>query len=300
LVAALTDLGARIEPAAAVPGLPLDIVGTPLSGSEVVLDAGASSQFVSALMLLAPRLQGGLAIRLVSEPPSRPYLDLTEDVLARFGAGVAWRGAREVRIPSCRLEPAVFEVEADWSAAAFPMAAAALTGGSVEIAELRLDSRQGDAAVARLLEGIGCTVDPTSGGVRLSGRADKPLVACLRDAPDLFPALAVVVASRGGRLDGLAGLAGKESDRLAVMTDRLSRLGFDVRSTSDTFTAAGTAPSAVATGAPLSPADDHRIAMALAVAGSVVRGVRVAEPGCVSKSWPEFWGAWEKLFPNAS
>lgn len=303
LVDALAQLGAAITtgqgPGAGV-ALPLEIVGRELGGGVVTLDPSASSQFLSALLLLAPRLRQGLTVRLTGPPPSRPYLDLTTEVLAAVGVAVEWRGPLEVGVAPVRPTPATFVVEGDWSAAAFPMAAAAVAGGAVEVVGVRLDSRQGDAAVARLLAGTGCAVAATPDGVRLSGPARRPLVADLRDTPDLFPPLAVVTACVGGQLEGLAGLAVKESDRVAVMTDRLARLGFAVWCRADAFGAGGGAPPPRGCEEPLSPSRDHRIAMALAVAGSVVRGVRIGAPSCVAKSWPGFWEAWANLFVNGT
>jgi len=159
---------------------------------------------------------------------------------------------------------------------------------------VRRDSPQGDAVVAALLEEAGCCVTDTVAGVAVEGPARRGLEADLRDTPDLFPALAVVVACAGGRLEGLGGLAAKESHRLAVMGSHLQALGFDVQWDEATFaarpSAAGQAPKE-----PFNPHRDHRIAMALAVAGLVVPGVRVAEPGCVAKSWPDFWTRWRQL-----
>jgi len=291
LVAALRALGAAI----AGEGLPLAVAGRPLRGGTVALDAAASSQFVSALLLLAPRLPDGLEIVLATPPPSRPYVGLTVEVLRAFGASVeSSDDGRRFRVAG-PLRPATFAVEGDWSAAAFPCAAVAAAGGEVTIAGVRLDSAQGDAAIVRLLADAGCGVRAVPGGVVVSGRALRPLRADLADTPDLFPALAVVVAFAGGRLTGLAGLAAKESDRLAVMADRLRRLGLPVRAEGDVFSAPGGRPTGRPTVDPLDPAEDHRVAMALAVAGTVVPGVRIASAGCVAKSWPEFWPAWRAL-----
>ena len=131
--------------------------------------------------------------------------------------------------------------------------------------------------------------------MQLEGPSRRPLAADLRDAPDLFPAMAVVVASAGGRLTGLEGLAVKESDRLAVMTAHLRRLGVTVRSGRGWFESDGGLREASAPSSPLSPEADHRVAMALAVAGCVVPGLRVGDPACVDKSWPGFWRQWAAL-----
>jgi 3-phosphoshikimate 1-carboxyvinyltransferase len=297
LVAALTRLGARIEPVRGpAPTLPLTISGLALAGGEVALDASSSSQFVSALLLLGAVLQDGLVVRLAAPPPSRPYLDLTAEVLEAFGARVA-EGASGTTfsVRGGGLAPAEITVEGDWSAAAFPLAAAAVAGGKVEVAGLRRASRQGDAAVLGILERAGCRGVSLPDGVALAGPATGTVTADLRDTPDLFPALAVVVATAGGRLEGLEGLATKESDRLTVMTKHLGALGFSVDRGEGWFASPGGVPRRASPHAPLDPAADHRIAMALAVAGCVVGGVRVLEPACVAKSWPEFWGVWEAL-----
>ena len=297
LVAALRRLGADVGPAAGGEDrLPLIVRGRPLRGGEVALDSRESSQHVSALLLLGARLERGLAVELPAPPPSRPYVALTADVLAAFGVAVREEKAgRRLVVDGGRLRPAHYPVEPDWSAAAFPFAAVACIGGEVTGCGLDLASHQGDARLAALLAAAGCSVEAVPGGVRVRGPVRAPLVADLRDAPDLFPALAVVVAHRGGRLTGLGGLRVKESDRLAVMLDRLAALGFEVGGDGESFTAAGSPPPASAPAAALEPAGDHRIAMALAVAGLLVPGTRIADPACVAKSWPEFWRTWQQL-----
>jgi 3-phosphoshikimate 1-carboxyvinyltransferase len=299
LVAALRTLGARIDPVEGVADvLPLRVHGQPLRGGRVAVDASVSSQFVSALLLLGATLRDGLEIRLAAPPPSRPYVELTVEVLSAFGAPpVAADEGRTWKIRGGGLAPAEFAVEGDWSAAAFPLAAAAVAGGRVEVVGVRRGSRQGDAAVLEMLARAGCRAVESPRGVVLEGPAKAPLEADLRDAPDLFPPLAVVVAAVGGRLTGLGRLATKESDRLAVMTGRLAALGFVVEAGVHWFAGSGEARAGRAVGTPLDPAADHRVAMALAVAGCVVPGVVVSNPGCVAKSWPGFWDAWRGIVP---
>ena len=300
LVGALRRLGAAIE-ARGAGSLPLAVSGRALAGRETALDASASSQFVSALLLLGAALPDGLVVRLPAPPPSRPYLDLTAEVLEAFGARVACReGDTVFEVAGGGLGPADFAVEGDWSAAAFPLAAVAVAGGRVEVAGVRTGSRQGDAVILEILRAAGCTVGATGEGVVIGGPATHPVEADLRDAPDAFPALAVVTAALGGRLEGLEGLAAKESDRLAVMADRLTAIGYRVARGASWFEADGGTPPARAPDAPLDPATDHRVAMALAVAGCVTPGVRILDPGCVAKSWPGFWGDWGDLVSEGS
>lgn len=302
LVTALRALGATIEPAhggdLTALGLPLRVTGRELAGGRVSLDPSASSQFVSALLLLGSRLPRGLTVSLQAPPPSRPYLDLTSEVLSSFGAQVVEsRGGREWAVVGDALKPTSFTVEGDWSAAAFPLAAAAVAGGGwVEIEGLRSDSRQGDAVALQMLVEAGCQTREAGRSVAIKGPVTRPLRGDLRDCPDLFPALAVVVAARGGRLTGLGGLETKESNRTAVMARLLAMLGFDVQLCGDEFVGPGRIPAGVSSDAPLWPEGDHRIAMAVAVAGSVVRGVQVADSGCVAKSWPAFWAVWPGIF----
>lgn len=297
LVQALRHLGASIRPG--VPGrgdhLPLVVEGRVLAGGRVTLDASASSQFVSALLMLAPLLPAGLEVRLPVAPPSRPYIDLTLGVLRAFGveveaeaAGLAWS------VAPGRYRPICFTVEGDWSAAAFPIVAAAVAGGDVEVLGVAPGSPQGDARILDILVEAGCRVTATAGGVRLQGPAARPLDADLRDAPDLFPALAVALARLGGRLVGLSGLVHKESDRLGEMERLLGELGASLQRDGDELRARGGTRLA-APSHDLSPAGDHRVAMALAVAGLVAPGLRLGEPRCVGKSWPRFWEAWEGL-----
>jgi 3-phosphoshikimate 1-carboxyvinyltransferase len=299
LVGALRALGASIAGHGATTlELPLRIAGRALAGAEVVIDASDSSQFVSALLLLGATLPQGLVVRLPAPPPSRPYVRLTTHVLEAFGASaVESEGGRLWSVRGAALSPAEFVVEGDWSAAAFPLAAAAVSGGEVEVVGVRRDSPQGDAAVLGALGRAGCTVRDSARGVVVAGPARRALAADLRDTPDLFPALAVVVAVIGGTLTGLGGLAAKESDRLAVMADRLARIGFAVDAGAGRFSSPGGVPRADASREALDPAGDHRVAMALAVAGCAVAGVRVADPGCVGKSWPGFWEAWKGILP---
>ncbi|MBI4917321.1 MAG: 3-phosphoshikimate 1-carboxyvinyltransferase [Acidobacteria bacterium] len=297
LVRALVGLGADVTPESpGEPRLPLRVRGRSLVGGRVHLDPSESSQFVSALLLLGPCLRDGVEIVLEAAPPSRPYVALTAEVLAAFGGRCeSAEDGRIVRAAPGGLRPATFVVEGDWSAAAFPLAAAAVAGGEVEVAGVRRDSHQGDAVVAGLLAEAGCRVRATTQGVALAGPATRPVVADLRDTPDLFPALAVVTAVVGGRLTGLSGLAAKESDRLEVMVAHLQALGFRVGVEDGTFTSRGGLKGIAAPVGALAPAGDHRVAMALAVAGAVVPGVRVADPGCVAKSWPGFWVRWDEL-----
>lgn len=293
LLRSLAGMGAECIPRASNgQALPLEVRGGHLQGTTAVLDPSLSSQFVSALMFAGVRLPDGLQVALTSPAPSRPYVGLTQEVLQAFGAEVEVEElAVRVKGP---LVPASYVVEGDWSAAAFPAAAVAVAGGEVEVLGVSPTSNQGDAVCFRLLQEIGCRGERTAQGVRLLGPGHRPLMANLHDTPDLFPPLAVVVAVLGGELLGLATLAGKESPRLAVMGEHLLALGFDVSWGEDWFRGSGRQRPVVPEEA-LDPVADHRVAMALAVAGLLRPGLKLANPQCVAKSWPGFFNDWFSL-----
>lgn len=288
LLTALRALGARITGES----LPLVVEGGELAGETVRLDARVSSQFVSALLFLGCRLPAGLRVELSHPVPSWPYVEMTAAVLRVFGAEVTLDPkAAVVRGP---LAPRKLTVEGDWSAAAFPLVGVAVAGGELEVRGVRRPSVQGDAAIVEILRRAGCRMHAGTDSVRVVGPATAPFKARLSDVPDLFPPLSVLVALRGGELSGLGHLAYKESNRLAVMVDRLRQLGLEVETDGASFRGTG-GPKPRAPGYPLSPEADHRIAMALAVAGLVTPGLHLLDPGCVAKSWPGFFETWADL-----
>lgn len=288
LVQALRSLGARIQGER----LPLVVEGGELAGEVVTVDARESSQFVSALLFLGAQLPLGLRIQLPQDVPSFPYVTMTAAVLRQFGAEVHFQpDSVLVKGP---LQPRQVRVEGDWSAAAFPLVGVAVAGGDVLVQGVRPGSVQGDAALADLLRRAGCQVKDEVEGVRVRGAATRSLHARLAEVPDLFPALAVLVALRGGELTGLGHLVYKESNRVLVMARRLRQLGLHVEATIDSFSAKGE-QEPKAPPFPLSPEADHRIAMALAVVALVTPGLRLADPQCVAKSWPDFFQVWTTL-----
>ncbi len=296
LIEALRSLGCGIE--ATGGRLPARISGRTLEGGAVRLAPGVSSQFVSALLLAAPLMGQGLELELEGPIPSRPYLALTQNVLEAFGAAVEHDASMSRwRVAGGGLTPVRYRVEGDWSAAAFPLAAAAVAGGRVTVANVSPDSAQGDRAVTAVLERAGCRVGSGPGGVTVEGPARLPFEANLEDAPDLFPALAVVAASvpAGTVLDGLGALRHKESDRLSVMAENLRRLGASVEEDGQRMTVLRPIPAGGGDGVPVTAAADHRIAMAMAVAALRAGRLVLDDPSCVVKSYPEFWRDWSRL-----
>lgn len=278
--------------------LPIELEGALLNGGQVTVRPEVSSQFVSALMLSAPLMADGLDIIVDGQLPSRPYVRLTTDTLARLGVAVAHRpGSDRWRVPGGRPAPTEIAIEGDWSAAAFFVAAAAVAGGWVEIRPLSLASTQGDRSMCAIIEAAGVAVREVPDGVRIEGPARRPLGADVIDAPDLFPALAAVAATgpAGSTISGLDHLRHKESDRLSAMVDNLTRLGAELRVSGTKLTVETTARPGGSPPRPVASFSDHRIAMAMAVVSLAAGPLELDDPGCVSKSFPSFWEIWEEL-----
>ena len=296
LLDALAALGARFE---AAPGmrLPVEVWGRPLNGDRVAVAPRASSQFVTALLLMAPLTSSGLEVSIEGPIPSRPYLELTRHVLQAFGANVSDRqGGRIWRVEAGGVAPRRYRVEGDWSAAAFFMAAACVAGGRVTIDNLDPESPQGDRRLVDILRRAGAVVDAKAETVTVQGPAARPFKADLSDAPDLFPALAVVAAALppGSVLIGLENLRHKESDRLFMMIENLRRMGADVAADGSSFEVRrgmASQPEVVE----VESASDHRIAMAMAVAALAAGELEIDDDRCVTKSFPSFWREWERL-----
>jgi len=296
LLEALTRLGAKLSSRGGY--LPAEIDGAVLEGGVVEVQPEVSSQFVSALVMAAPLMRHGLDLSVSGPLPSAPYLDLTVDAMRAFGSGLEVSDDRRSwHVPPGGLKRTRYEVEGDWSAAAFFLAAAAVAGGEVEIGPLDPASRQGDRAAVRILADAGLEVDWQ--GRRLSARGPvvAPMSADLRNTPDLFPALAAVAACAppGSRFSGLDHLQHKESDRLTVMKGNLERLGAKLVVRGPEVEVEATIGEGSASPQAVTAAGDHRIAMAMAVAALAAGPLELDDPDCVAKAFPQFWTEWGRL-----
>ncbi len=287
LVEALRELGARIRYLGTRGSPPLEILAEGLRGGSLSVRAGTSSQYLSALLLVAPRAAGALRLAPEGEIASAPYLRLTAQVMVRFGIVL-----QEPAPLSFAVEPQDFagrelRVEGDYSSAGYFFAAAAITGGRVRVGNLHPDSAQADRGILEVLERMGCKVIAQGEGVSLSGGPLEPADFDLSGMPDAAPTLAVVALFARGRsrFTGLSTLRVKESDRVAALARELARLGAEIREGPD-FLEIQPRPLQ---GAMIETYEDHRMAMSFALAGLRIPGVAIRNPGCVSKSFPGFW-----------
>jgi 3-phosphoshikimate 1-carboxyvinyltransferase len=293
LVEALRGMGAAISYTGRQGFAPLHIEGRKLRGGTVTMDGGISSQFVSALMMIAPLLDGPLKIQLEGPVVSEPYIGMTASLMRIAGLDVQAR-LPLVKVPCHSYKPATLPPEPDWSSAAPWYSMVALREDlELLIKDLDEDSLQGDRVLADHFRLLGVETEKAVDGLRVyRGTRPEPGRAIsfdLRDCPDLAPSLIVTVAALGmeGHFSGLSTLPGKESDRLQALQAELGKAGIrcSVDSGSLSFI-----PQAMDLQHPVDPRGDHRIAMAFAPLAANGRPVTIMDPEVVEKSYPGFWG----------
>lgn len=289
LVEVLQKIDAEVEYAEKEGYPPLRIRGKRMRGGfDVAVSGETSSQFVSALMLGGATLPDGITLR-ISSIASGPYIDITSDILTTFGANVSREGS-VVRVRAGRLECPEYRVEGDYSSASYWFAAAAATGGTVRVRGLSVPTAQGDAGFLDILRAMGCDVVVSGDAIRVTAPAGglRGGTFDCNETPDIVPTLAAIapLASSPVEIVNVANLRVKESDRLATVTSELRALGATVEERPDGLV--------IQPGWSESPAivethEDHRIAMAFAIAGLARGNVTIAKEQVVSKSYPRFW-----------
>lgn len=287
LLTALTDLG--VDVVSEHGHLPVTVNGTgALPGGEVVVDSTQTSQFASALLLAAPLAESPLKVEPAGLGGSHRYLELTLAIMRAFGARPVTNGAG-FRVDPTGYKSTAHTIEPDASAAVYPLAAAAVTGGRVTIQGLGSRSLQPDLEIAHVLKAMGCVVTQTASETTVEGgdAVLRPVDVDLAGSPDGALAIAVtcLFADGSSRLRGLGSLRFKESDRLAATADGLTRLGAGARIEGDDLIIE---PGSVRA-ARIDTYGDHRIAMSFALAGLRISGVEIADPDVVAKTWPGFW-----------
>ena len=311
----LRTLGVEVEALAGSGRLPLRVTG-PMRHQETTVAVDRSSQFLSGLMLAAPLTAAGLTLHLTGKAVSRPYMEMTAAVMRAFGAEVE-TAPNQVRVAGGGYRsPGVYAVEPDATAASYFWAAAALTEGTVRVAGLNLSSQQGDVRFASVLEQMGCTVESDDRSLAVTGaprRKDleaahssvestrhspsgwlRGIEADLAEMSDTAPTLAVVAAIADGptTVRGIGFIRAKESDRIAAVVSELRRCGVDASEDPDGFTVS---PRQAPTGAVVRTYDDHRLAMAFSVLGLTVSGMKIENPDCAAKTFPNFYQTLDSL-----
>ncbi|HVC43752.1 MAG TPA: 3-phosphoshikimate 1-carboxyvinyltransferase [Candidatus Binataceae bacterium] len=289
LIDALAAIGVKIssERGDGCPPIVIDTRAGPCLGGAATIDASLSSQFVSAMLMPAPLWRDGLRL-IAPGDTARPFIAMTLALMERWGA-VSSVAGDAITVPGGQRYRAMnFTVEPDASSASYFAAAAALAGGTVVIRGLGRDSIQGDARFIDLLKRMGARVTWRIDAVEVIGTGRLAGVdAALNAMPDMVPTLAAIApfASSPTRIRQVGFIRYHESDRIRVLATELRRLGASVREFDDglEIEPSHLRPAAIET------YDDHRIAMAFAVAGLKLGGVRIKDPGCVAKTYPDFF-----------
>ena len=326
LVDALRQLGATLEPVDRISNieypttsivnrksaivnresssLPIRIIGSGLPGGRASIAGDISSQFLSALLMVGPYARRAVELALSTELNSKPYVDMTLAVMHEFGVDVQRDGYERFTVPQGRYQPReTYAVESDASAASYFFAAPAVLGGSVRVENISRRSKQGDIAFLGVLEQMGCLVTEGPGYIEVTGPAVgqwspgpalRGVDVDLRDIPDTAQTLAAIAPFASGptRIRGIASARVKETDRVAAMCAELRRMGVEVEEYPDGL---AIQPCASIRPATVRTYNDHRMAMAFALVGLRVPGITIENPGCVSKTFPNYFTVLEAL-----
>jgi 3-phosphoshikimate 1-carboxyvinyltransferase len=290
LVTALTGMGAKIT-CIGTPGYPpLHVYNSePLKGGEVVIDGSVSSQFISALLMVAPMCNDSLKLCLTGPRISRSYIEMTTQSMKEFGVHVSQPAEDTfyVQRPAAYI-PRTYGVEGDLSGASYLWAIAALSGGEISVSNVHSNSAQGDRLFPRILERMGCIVTETPNSITVRGTDTlRGIEVDMSDLPDTAQTLAVVAGCAEGStlITGLATLRIKETDRLAALQNELAKVSIRSEVGDDWIRVFGGTP----TTATIATYDDHRMAMSFAPLATRVPGLQICNPLVVEKSFPTFW-----------
>ena len=284
---ALRGLGSHITFAGDSDHPPLTIAPPARTASTTAVDCTHSSQFASGLLLVAPRLAQGLHLQLVNSHVSRPYLQMTVDMVHRAGGEIRWVNQDALAVCASAYTATTLPIEVDWSAAAFPLAAGFVTKVPIRVPRLAppQHSLQGDAAFAGYLAEL---------------ERPRPHHFDLNGTPDLIAPLvaAALFAAQPTEIRGAAHTRVKESDRIAVLTEEFRKVGATIETYPDGMKVFPLAQQGGPT-VTLDPANDHRMAMAFGIASLRLPQIQVSNPACVSKSYPSFWQDLERIREQA-
>lgn len=310
LLIALEQLGASITYHGDRYTFPMTIVGigkdrpeNQKGSASVKLNIDRSSQFLSALLMVAPLRFSSLRINLTGSRSARSYVEMTEQMMKQFGhPGVKRLGENCYETGEGVYQAQTYQVEPDVSAACYFYAMAAVTGGSAIVRHMRQDSLQGDMKFLQILEQMGCTIQWTDSGdeecqLLLRGPGGgrlKGIKASFSDFSDQALTMAAIApfADAPVAIQGIAHIRGQESDRAAVICTELRRLGIRCQETEDSITIYPGRPK----GARIQTYDDHRVAMAFAIMGLRIEGVVIENPSCCKKTFPEYFTVIEQIY----
>ena len=275
--------------------LPVAVTGGTPNTTDWKIRGDVSSQFTSSLILFASQQKSGpISIHAEGNIVSLPYIEMTLSMMRECGLKVERKGERDYVVEPCAPTAEKIQVEVDASGMSYFLAAAALTGTTVRIEGIGKNSAQGDVGLANAFESMGCTLELGEKSIELTGGALNGIDIDMEVMPDVVLTLAPVAAMAEGitRITNIANLRVKECDRIHAAAAELGKLGVTVEEGEDFLI--------IHPGATLKPAsihtyDDHRVAMCFAILGLVFDPIEIEDPGCVVKSFPDFWNEFERF-----
>jgi len=290
-VEALRSLGVTIAPES----LPINLRGG-FDGGALTLGADVSSQFASGMLLASPGTNKGLQLDLEGEVVSRPYLDMTCDVMRSFGAQVEQPSPDRFEVaPRVGYAATDYMIEPDASAASYFFAAAAVSGGRVKIAGLGAEAMQGDVGFVQVLSQMGADVAVGADSIEVTGTGGlSGIDVDMSQISDTAQSLAAIAPFADGpvRVTGIDFIRKKETDRVAAVVTELQRMGIDAVEEEDGFLIQPGTPQP----ATIETYHDHRMAMSFAITGLMAPGIEIADPGCVNKTFPTYWDVLQTLY----
>jgi len=269
------------------------VEGGRLAGGTAQLPGDISSQFVSALLLIAPLAEKGVTIILTTPPRSRPYLEMTLGCMQKFGIEVEVSNVfSRFEVKPQRYKPADYIIEGDWSSASYLLALGAACG-EVSANNLNTNSLQGDRIMLNLLQQMGADMEIKEHSVTVRKSNLKAITVDLADCIDLLPTMAVLAAFADGtsHFNGISRARLKESNRVLAVIDGLNKMGISVFEEADSLIINGAEP----TGAIIDSFNDHRIAMAFSIPGAKFGDTVINEAECVAKTYPGYWEVFQNL-----
>lgn len=294
LVDALRSLGADIDYAENEGFPPLRITGKKLDKENITLPGNVSSQYISALLMIAPTLQHGLTLTLEGKIVSRPYIDMTLQLMRDFGAQAEWIADNQLKVEATGYQPTPYYIESDWSAASYWYEICALTpDATVELPGLFEQSLQGDAAVAQIFSLLGVETSYSERMVTLhnTGKAVDKLEYDFVNQPDLAQTFVVTCCMKHIPFcfTGLESLKIKETDRIFALITEMKKLGYVVKEKDNSILYWDGERCPAQPHPAIDTYEDHRMAMAFAPASLILKSVCINHPQVVSKSYPNYW-----------
>ena len=295
LLTCLQSLGVDIKSDLGNQCPPLTIQGGSVLGGQTKLAGNKSSQYLTSILQCAPYFDNDTQINVVGELTSKSYIDITLEVMSAFGISVENKNYQQFFVKAGqKYKPRNYRIEGDASSASYFMAAAAISGGEVTITGLNLDSVQGDIKFVDVMVRMGCSVEKKLDSITVRGGRLKGITIDMNNMPDTAQTLAVVALFAEGEtiITGIGNLKIKETDRIQALASELSRLGAEIKTGSDFILI----KPKVYQPAEIETFNDHRMAMSFALAGLKIPGVKIKNPHCVQKSFPDFFDRFQELY----